>query len=113
MTFRLLPLLLLLAGPAWGQGQESVAAPMGPQTTARPAPLRSSIATVSVPSGQRVEPLGVPVPRPEQPGSGLVLPSSVRLTSPQRLFCGEIGDPRARARCEALREPPAPPGGAP
>jgi len=42
--------LLLLAGTgsALAQGQESVAAPMGPQTTAHPPPLLSSIAAVSV-----------------------------------------------------------------
>jgi len=101
--------LLPGAQAALAQGQESETAPMGPQTTARPAPLLSSIASVSVPSGRAMTPPPIPVARPAEPGSGLALPGSVRLESPARLACGDIQDDTARARCEARTAPPAPP----
>jgi hypothetical protein len=101
-------LLALGAGSyALAQGQESVVAPMGPQTSARPPPLSQATVTAT-PSGQPVEPLPIPVARPEERGGGLVLPGQVRIAV-QRLACGDIGDANARARCEALRTPPAPP----
>jgi hypothetical protein len=101
--------MLAGTGSALAQGQESVAAPMGPQTTAHPPPLLSSIAAVSVPSGKVIEPLPVAVPVPEQHGGGLALPGSVQLASPDRLACGDIQDRNARRRRESRKAPPAPP----
>ncbi|WP_424138742.1 hypothetical protein [Roseomonas chloroacetimidivorans] len=107
-----IPLLLLSLGGALAQGQDSVTSPMGPQTTAHPPPLLSSISAVTVPSGPSVQPLPVPVAVPKERGGGLVLPGMVELTRPTRLSCEEIADRNARTRCERLPGPPAPPAGA-
>ncbi|MDO9709073.1 hypothetical protein [Paracraurococcus lichenis] len=104
-------LLLLAPGAALAQGQESVVAPMGPQTSAHPPPLLSSAAATAVPSGPVIPPKPVAAPVPETRGGGLVLPGMVRLASPARLACDEIGDRTARRRCEGLKAPPAPPAG--
>ncbi len=97
-------------GQALAQGQESVTSPSGPQTNQHPAPL-SSVSAVTVPNAPVIQPMPVPVAVPETQGKGLLLPGSVRLASPQQLACGDIADGNARARCEGLGQPPAPPHG--
>ena len=86
----LLALMLLPPGAALAQGQDSVTAPMGPQTSAHPPPLLSTASVTSVPSGK---PLG-PVPGTEPPkitqANALDLPGMVTLAPPSRLVCGEI-----------------------
>src|SRR3954447_6987657 len=107
----LLLLLLCPGGSALAQGQDSVTAPMGPQTSAHPPPLLSSASAPSAPSGKAISPLPIAVPVPEQRGAGLVLPGSVQLAAPVRLACDDIADRNARRRRAARKPSPAPPAG--
>ncbi len=113
LALLVLALLPLHCGTALAQGQESVAAPMGPQTTAHPPPLLSSIAVTSVPSGKALGPVpGTEPPRVAQ-ANALDLPGMTVLRPPARLACNEIADRNARRRCEARKAKPAPPAGVP